>query len=89
MAYIVAEPCIGVKDTACVAVCPVECFYDAGEQLVIHPDECINCGACQPVCPPQAIFPLDELPEQHQKYIEINSKWCAEHQGQEPAKPKS
>lgn len=65
MAYVIAEPCIGVKDRSCVAVCPVDCIYELPEgpndpgHLVIHPDECIDCGACEPVCPVKAIFPLD------------------------------
>jgi ferredoxin len=77
MAYIIAEPCIGTKDTACVDVCPVDCIhpakgrtYDDGRptfdevpQLYIDPTECIDCGACVPVCPVTAIFVLDDLPE--------------------------
>ena len=79
MAYIIAEPCVGVKDTACVEVCPVDCIYGAddkdGTQLYIHPEECIDCGACEPACPVNAIFIEDELPEEHQKYVEINRKY--------------
>lgn len=67
MAYVIAEPCIGVKDTACVDVCPVDCIHprkdeaDFAEapQLYIDPDECIDCGACVPVCPVSAIFPKE------------------------------
>ena len=61
MAYVVAEPCLNCKYTDCVTVCPVECFYEAENILYIHPDECIDCGACVPECPVQAIFPLEEL----------------------------
>ena len=57
MAYVVAEPCIKCKYTDCVEVCPVNCFYEGDNFLVIHPDECIDCGACEPVCPTKAIFP--------------------------------
>jgi NAD-dependent dihydropyrimidine dehydrogenase PreA subunit len=56
MAYIIAEPCINVKDKACVEVCPVDCIYEGETMLYIHPDECIDCGACEPVCPVKAIF---------------------------------
>ncbi len=62
MAYIIAEPCINVKDKACVEVCPVDCIYEGETMLYIHPDECIDCGACEPVCPVKAIFAEDETP---------------------------
>jgi ferredoxin len=89
MAYIIAEPCIGTKDTACVDVCPVDCIhpakgrtYDDGRptfdevpQLYIDPTECIDCGACVPVCPVTAIFPLDDLPEKSHAYIQINKNY--------------
>ena len=73
MAYTVAEPCVNCKYTDCVTVCPVECFYEADNTLYIHPDECIDCGACVPECPVQAIFPNEEVPEEWQNWIEINS----------------
>ena len=71
MAYVIAEPCIGTKDTACVDVCPVDCIhprkdepgYEGETQLYINPVECIDCGACVPVCPVTAIFALEDLPE--------------------------
>jgi len=72
MAYVVAEPCIGTKDRACVEVCPVECFYEGVDQLYIHPEECINCAACEPVCPVNAIFPEESVPEQWRHYIQKN-----------------
>ena len=56
MTHIVAEPCFNCKYTDCVVVCPVECFYEGEKILYIHPDECINCGACEPECPVEAIF---------------------------------
>jgi ferredoxin len=88
-AYIIAEPCIGTKDTNCVDVCPVDCIhpakgrtYDDGRptfdevpQLYIDPTECVDCGACVPVCPVTAIFPLDDLPEKSHAYIEINKNY--------------
>ena len=57
MTYIIAEPCIDVKDRGCVDVCPVDCIYEGEDMLYIHPDECIDCGACEPECPVTAIFP--------------------------------
>ncbi len=73
MAYIVADPCVKCKYTDCVAVCPVECFYEGENSLVIHPDECIDCGACEPECPTTAIFEESALPEKWKAYIEINA----------------
>ncbi len=75
MTYIVTEPCIGTKDRACVEVCPVECFYEATDMLYIHPDECIDCAACEPVCPVTAIFPEDSVPDQWNSYTEKNYKF--------------
>jgi len=75
--YIIAEPCIDVKDQACVDVCPVECIVDGGDQFVINPDECIDCGACQPECPVEAIFPEDELPEKWTAFKDKNAKFFA------------
>jgi ferredoxin len=74
MAYIVAEPCVACKFTDCVAVCPVDCFYEGENMLVINPDECIDCGACEPECPVNAIFEEDELPEKWSGYLEINER---------------
>jgi ferredoxin len=79
MAYVVAEPCIKCKYTDCVEVCPVNCFYEGENFLVIHPDECIDCGACEPVCPTKAIFPETELPEKWSEFKALNAdlskKW--------------
>ena len=72
MAYVVAEPCIGVKDHACMDVCPVDCFYEAEDMLVINPDECIDCGACVPECPAEAIFSEEDLPEKWASYKDKN-----------------
>jgi ferredoxin len=73
MAYIVADPCVKCKYTDCVAVCPVECFYEGENSLVIHPDECIDCGACEPECPTTAIFEESALPDKWKVYVEINA----------------
>ena len=74
MAYVVTESCIKCKYTDCVEVCPVDCFYEGPEFLVIHPDECIDCGLCEPECPIEAILADDELPENQIEFIEINAK---------------
>ena len=75
MAYIVAEPCIKCKYTDCVEVCPVNCFYEGANFLVIHPDECIDCGACEPVCPTKAIFPESDLPEKWAEFKALNNEY--------------
>ena len=62
MTHVVAQPCFGCKYTDCVVVCPVECFYEGEQILYIHPDECIDCEACVPECPYEAIFPEEEVP---------------------------
>jgi ferredoxin len=72
MAYIIAESCIGVKDASCVAVCPVDCIYEGEDMYYINPDECIDCGACEPECPVTAIFADDSVPEQWQGFIAKN-----------------
>jgi NAD-dependent dihydropyrimidine dehydrogenase PreA subunit len=77
MAYVIAEPCVNVKDQACVEVCPVDCIYEGEDQFYIHPDECIDCGACEPVCPVEAIFPSDEVPAQWQSYTAKNANFFA------------
>ncbi len=75
MAYIIAEPCINVKDGACVEVCPVDCIHsdENAPQFYINPDECINCGVCEPVCPVGAIVEPGELPVEWEKYAQINA----------------
>jgi ferredoxin len=73
MAYVVADPCVKCKYTDCVAVCPVDCFYEGKNSLAIHPDECIDCGACEPECPTTAIFEESELPTKWKAYKEINA----------------
>lgn len=77
MAYIIAEPCVDVKDASCVAVCPVDCIYGKEEDnmLYINPDECIDCGACAPECPVSAIFPEEQVPEQWRQFIKMNYEY--------------
>lgn len=78
MAYVVAEPCIKCKYTDCVEVCPVNCFYEGANFLVIHPDECIDCGACEPVCPTKAIFAESDLPEKWGEYKKLNADFATQ-----------
>ena len=75
MTYVVTEACIKCKYTDCVEVCPVDCFYEGENMLVIHPDECIDCGACVPACPVEAIFALDETPEKWKSFIPVNAQY--------------
>ena len=96
MPYIIAKPCVGVCDTACVPVCPVDCIEgplsideideikeEHGEeapqlaniQLYIDPEVCIDCGACEPECPVEAIFDEDEVPDEWSKYTDLNAKF--------------
>lgn len=72
MTYIIAEPCINVKDRGCVDVCPVDCIYEGPDMLYIHPDECIDCGACEPECPVTAIFAEEDVPENWASYTRKN-----------------
>ena len=74
MTFVVTDNCIKCKYTDCVEVCPVDCFYEGPNFLVIHPDECIDCALCEPECPAQAIFSEDEVPENMQEFIELNSE---------------
>jgi ferredoxin len=77
MAYVITEPCITVKDASCIDVCPVDCIYttDADNMYFIHPDECIDCGACESVCPVSAIFPEDAVPDKWKSFIELNKNY--------------
>ncbi len=78
MSHYVAEPCIKCKYTDCVAVCPVDCFHEGVNFLVIDPETCIDCGLCVPECPTKAIFPEDEMPDKWSEYVEINVKYTAD-----------
>jgi ferredoxin len=74
MAYVVCEPCNDCKYTDCVAVCPVDCFYQDDMHLWIHPDECIDCEACVPVCPVEAIYAKANVPSQWASYTALNAE---------------
>jgi ferredoxin len=77
MAYVVAEPCIKCRYTDCVEVCPVDCFHQGPNFLAIDPEECIDCGACVPACPTNAIFEESELPEAWRAYAALNAELAA------------
>ena len=74
MTYVVTDACIQCKYTDCVEVCPVDCFYEGENMLVIHPDECIDCGVCEPECPAEAIIPDTDDPDG--KWVELNTKYA-------------
>jgi ferredoxin len=78
MTHVVCEPCFGCKYTDCVVVCPVECFYEGDKILYIHPDECIDCEACVPECPVEAIFHEDNVPEQWKPFTELNAEMASQ-----------
>jgi NAD-dependent dihydropyrimidine dehydrogenase PreA subunit len=70
--YVITEPCIDVKDRSCIEECPVDCIYEGDRMLYIHPDECVDCGACEPVCPVEAIFYEDDVPAQWKEFTAAN-----------------
>jgi ferredoxin len=74
MAYVVTESCIRCKYTDCAAVCPVSCFHEGPNFLVIDPDECIDCDVCVPECPVEAIYPADELPPSQAQFLALNAE---------------
>ena len=74
MTYVVTENCIKCKHTDCVAVCPVDCFYEGPNFLAINPDECIDCAVCVPECPVDAIYADSDLPEDQKVFLEINAE---------------
>jgi ferredoxin len=73
MAHVVSNKCSGCKFTDCVEVCPVACFYELNNQVVIHPEDCIDCTACVSVCPVEAIYAEGDLPAEYQADIEFNA----------------
>ncbi len=78
MTYVITDPCIDLLDISCVEVCPVDCIhYEEGtdRKLYIDPDECIDCGACEPVCPVTAIFAEDDVPDDQKEYTELDAQW--------------
>ena len=81
MAYVITTPCIDTTDQSCVDVCPVDCIhFEEGKDrmLYIDPDECIDCGACEPACPVSAIFAEDDVPDDQDAFKEINALWYSD-----------
>jgi ferredoxin len=78
MTHVVCEPCFACKYTDCVVVCPVECFYEGEQILYIHPDECIDCEACVPECPVEAIFHEDNVPEEWKGFTQLNAEMASQ-----------
>jgi NAD-dependent dihydropyrimidine dehydrogenase PreA subunit len=78
VAYVIAEPCIDVKDKSCVSECPVDCIYEGPRMLYIQPDECVDCDACVPVCPVDAIFSEDDVPAEWKQFQTINAEWFSD-----------
>ena len=72
MTYIIALPCVDLLDKSCIEECPVDCIYEGERMLYIHPDECVDCGACEPVCPVEAIFYEDDVPDQWKDFYKAN-----------------
>ena len=83
MTYVITQPCVGVKDASCVDVCPVDCIHPAEgepefegvEMLYINPEECIDCGACEPICPVNAIFEEGSVPKRWKPFIQLNADY--------------
>jgi NAD-dependent dihydropyrimidine dehydrogenase PreA subunit len=78
MTYVIGKACVDVVDRACVEECPVDCIYEGARALYIHPDECVDCGACEPVCPVEAIYYEDDLPAEQQQHLGDNADFFYE-----------
>ncbi len=81
MTYVITSPCIDTTDQSCVDVCPVDCIhFDEGVDKILYvdPDECIDCGACEPACPVSAIYAEDDVPEEENVFTEINALWFSD-----------
>lgn len=78
MTYVIAQPCVDVKDKACIDECPVDCIYEGERALYIHPSECVDCGACDPVCPVEAIYYSDDVPDEWADYVRANAEFFEE-----------
>ena len=78
MTYVITSPCIDLKDKTCIEECPVDCIYEGERMLYIHPDECVDCGACEPVCPVDAIFYEDDLSEADAPFADMAKELFAD-----------
>lgn len=77
MSFVITSACVDIKDKTCLDNCPVDCIYEGARMLYINPDECIDCGACEPVCPQEAIFLDSDLPDELTHFARINSEYFA------------
>ncbi|WP_327010421.1 ferredoxin family protein [Dactylosporangium sp. NBC_01737] len=75
MTFVIALPCVDLKDKACLDVCPINCIYEGDRMLYIQPEECVDCGACEPVCPVEAIYYEDDLPDGFGGYTAVNAEF--------------
>ena len=82
MTYIIGDPCIDIKDISCQSVCPVDCIHEVDRMLVIDAEECIDCGACEPECPVEAILPEDAIPDDWEPFVRINYAFSMEKEDQ-------
>jgi len=78
LTYVIALPCVDVTDKTCIEECPVDCIYEGERMLYIHPDECVDCGACEPACPVEAIYSEDDLPEKWSDFAQVNADFFEE-----------
>jgi ferredoxin len=78
MTYVIAEPCVDVKDKACIDECPVDCIYEGERMLYINPDECVDCAACEPACPVEAIYFDENVPDDYSAYTRFNADFFVE-----------
>lgn len=77
MTYVITAGCVDVMDKTCIDECPVDCIYVGGRMLYINPEECVDCGACEPVCPQEAIFTEDDVPDELAEYTTVNAEFFA------------
>ncbi|WP_020498658.1 ferredoxin [Sciscionella marina] len=78
MTYVVAMPCVDILDRSCIQECPVDCIYEGERMMYIHPDECIDCGACESACPQEAIFYEEDVPEKWSAFTQSATDFCAD-----------
>lgn len=78
MTYIITEACVDILDKGCIEECPVDCIYEGDRMMYIHPDECVDCGACEPVCPVEAIYYEEDLPGELADFRAVNAEFFAE-----------
>jgi len=78
MTYIITQSCVDILDKSCIDECPVDCIYEGARMLYINPDECVDCGACEPACPEEAIYYEDDVPEDLRAYRDINAQFFDE-----------